>query len=163
METKQSIHRPEILRDAEEATDREHDLTFLQAVKVYHKAIGWSVLMSTALIMDGYDTKLIGSLFAQPAFQKAYGKLLPNGSYQIPAPWQAGLNNGSNVGQLMGLAIEGTLSEMIGFRRTMMLALAITPCFIFIQFFAPSLAVLETGQVLLGMNYYILTQNFVVI
>jgi len=61
--------------------------------------------MSTAIIMDGFDTKLIGSLFAQPAFAKAYGLLQPDGSYQIPAPWQSGLANGSNVGQLFGLII----------------------------------------------------------
>jgi hypothetical protein len=31
-----------------------------------------------------------------------------------------------------------------------MIALLVTPCIIFIQFFAPSLAVLEVGQVLMG-------------
>lgn len=149
-EVKNEIHRQQLLKDAEDATDREHDLTFLQAIKLYPKAVGWSVLMSAALVMDGYDTKLIGSLFAQPAFQKAYGKLQPSGQYQVPANWQAGLNNGSNIGQLMGLVLGGYLSEVLGFRKTMMIGLAIAPCLIFIQFFAPSLPVLEIGQILLG-------------
>ncbi len=64
----------ELLSDAQDATTKEHELTFLQAIKLYPKAVGWSVLMSTALVMDGYDTKLIGSLFAQPAFQQTYRK-----------------------------------------------------------------------------------------
>lgn len=140
----------ELLSDAQDATNKEHELTFLQAIKLYPKAVGWSVLMSTALVMDGYDTKLIGSLFAQPAFQQAYGKLQSDGKYQIPAPWQSGLNNGSNVGQMIGLFFSGYISERFGFRKTMIGALLMVPCLIFIQFFAPSLRVLETGQILLG-------------
>jgi hypothetical protein len=30
---------------------------------------------------------------AFPQFNKKYGRPLPDGSYQIPAPWQAGLSN----------------------------------------------------------------------
>ena len=144
------ILQQDILADAEDATNREHDMTFLQAVKLYPKAVGWSIIMSTALVMDGFDTKLMASLFAQPAFAKQYGKLQPSGSYQVPAPWQSGLNNGSNVGQLIGLSISGWLTERVGFRKTLMLGLFTVPCLIFIQFFAPSLGVLEVGQVLLG-------------
>ncbi|KAK9234165.1 general substrate transporter [Lipomyces kononenkoae] len=143
--------RQDLLIKAEEATDHEHELTFLQAIKLYPKAVAWSVIMSTALVMDGYDTKLLGSLFAQPAFQKAYGNVQPNGSYQISAPWQAGLNNGSNVGQLLGLVIGGSLSEWLGFRKTIMIGLVVAPCIVFMQFFAPSIGVLQAAQVLLGL------------
>ena len=150
---KPQILQRDLLADAEDATNREHELTFLQAIKLYPKAIGWSVLMSTALVMDGYDTRLMGSLLAQPAFQKAYGKPQgKKGSYSISAPWQSGLVNGSNVGQLMGLVIGGSISERLGFRKTMMIALIIMPGLIFIQFFASSLAVLEVGQILLGKS-----------
>jgi hypothetical protein len=33
---------------------------------------------SLAIIMEGYDMKLVGSLFAQPAFQEKYGQQLPD-------------------------------------------------------------------------------------
>ncbi|ETN44115.1 uncharacterized protein HMPREF1541_10665 [Cyphellophora europaea CBS 101466] len=141
----------ELLSDAEDANNNEHDLSFTQAIKLYPKAVGWSVMMSCALVMDGYDLKLIGSLFAQPAFQKSYGKEQPDGTYQIPAPWQSGLNNGSNVGQMLGLLIAGTVVERFGFRKTMMGALTVLPCLIFIQFFAPNLPQLQAGQILIGM------------
>ena len=101
--------------------------------------------MSTALIMEGYDTALLKSLFALPSFRKAYGGT-------ISAPWQAGLTNGSSVGQLLGLLIAGSLSERIGFRMTMIGGLALATAMIFIQFFAPSLAVLQVGQILLGKS-----------
>ncbi|KAK4947805.1 hypothetical protein LTR10_013313 [Elasticomyces elasticus] len=145
------VLQQELLSDAEDATNREHELTFVQAIKLYPKAVGWSILMSTALVMDGYDTKLISSLFAQGAFSKAYGKSLGKGKYQISAPWQSGLTNGSNVGQIIGLSFSGYLSERFGFRKTMIGALLLVPGFIFIQFFAPSLGVLEAGQILLGI------------
>jgi MFS transporter, SP family, general alpha glucoside:H+ symporter len=145
------VLRQHLLADAEDATAQEHELTLLQAIKLYPKAVGWSIVFSTALVMDGFDTKLMASLFAQPAFAKRYGRIQPNGSYQIPAPWQSGLNNGSNVGQIIGLSLSGWLTERLGFRRTMMIGLLVVPCLIFIQFFAPSLGVLETGQVLLGI------------
>lgn len=145
--------KTQLLSDAEDANSKERDLSFTQAIKVYPKAVGWSVLMSCALVMDGYDLKLIGSLFAQPAFKEAYGRKQADGTYQIPAPWQSGLNNGSNVGQMLGLLIAGNVVERFGFRKTMMGALTVLPCLIFIQFFAPSLAQLQAGQVLIGMLF----------
>lgn len=108
--------------------------------------------MSTAVIMEGYDTKLIGTLFAQPAFQKAYGKLVSEGKYQVTAPWQAGLSNGSATGQLCGLLIAGYVSERFGFRKTVISGLTIIAGLLFITFFAPNIVVLQVGQSLLGKN-----------
>lgn len=59
---------------------------------------------------------------------------------------------GSNVGQMIGLFFSGYISERFGFRKTMIGALLMVPCLIFIQFFAPSLGVFETGQILLGKD-----------
>lgn len=140
----------EVISDAEQANTKDHDLTILQAFRIYPKAVAWSALLSAACIMDGYDLKLIGLLFAQPAFVKAYGKPLPNGTYSADAAWQQGLNNGSNIGQMIGLTFAGQLTERFGFRKTMIGTLLVAPCLIFIQFFASSLAVLEIGQILLG-------------
>ncbi|KAK1087912.1 hypothetical protein LTR33_000826 [Friedmanniomyces endolithicus] len=140
-----------LFSNAEDANDKEHSLTISQAIKLYPKAIAWSVIMSASLIMDGYDLKLVGSLFAQPAFSKAFGHRLPNGTYQVSAAWQTGLNNGSNVGQLFGLLIAGVVAERFVFRKTMMCALVAVPCIIFIQFFSSGLVQLLIGQVLLGV------------
>lgn len=128
---------------------QEQSMTFLSAVKLYPKAVGWSLVLSMALIMEGYDTALLKSLFAVPSFQKTYahGKK----GAQISAPWQAGLTNGSSIGQLLGLLISGYATERIGFRWTMISSLATAIGFIFIQFFANSLAMQEAGQVLLGV------------
>lgn len=140
----------EVLATAQDANNQEHELSLLQAIKLYPKAVGWSILLSTALVMEGYDTKLIASLFAQPAFQEAYGIQQEDSSYQIPASWQAGLTNGSACGQVFGLMIAGYITERFGFRKTMISGLSVLMGFIFIQFFAPSLPVLEVAQILMG-------------
>jgi len=139
-----------------DAQAQEHHLSFFQALKLYPKGVFWSIALSTAVIMEGYDTKLIGTLFAQPAFQKAYGHLAKAGSYQISAPWQTGLSNGSTCGQLLGLLVAGYISERFGFRKTIMAGMVAVIGIIFMTFFAPSLVVLEVGQILFGMFLFLM-------
>lgn len=43
------------------AVAQDLNLTVLQAIRLYPKSILWSVIMSTALIMEGYDTVLLGA------------------------------------------------------------------------------------------------------
>lgn len=141
------------LSAAQAANTQEHQLTFWKSVKAYPKAIGWSVLLSTAIVMEGYDTKLIGSLQAQPAFRRNYGVEVKPDSYQVTAPWQAGLGNGATVGQCFGLALVGVVTDRFGFKRTNMVALLMMVAFIFIPFFAPNIKVLLVGQILCGIPW----------
>ncbi|KAB5578663.1 general substrate transporter [Coniochaeta sp. 2T2.1] len=138
--------------DARNANSQEHELTLLQALRMYPRAVFWSLIMSTAVVMEGYDTKLIGTLFAQPAFQKAYGKQASTGSFQVSAPWQTGLSNGATGGQLIGLLMAGYLCERFGFRITMISGLSTVVALIFMTFFAANLVVLEIGQTLFGIS-----------
>lgn len=63
--------------DAKQAAEEEHQLTLLQAIRQHPKAILWSVLLSTSIIMEGYDIVLMNSFFAQPAFSAKYGTFDP--------------------------------------------------------------------------------------
>lgn len=49
--------------EAKNATNREHELSLNDALKLYPKAIAYSLLFSTAIIMEGYDLALMGSLY----------------------------------------------------------------------------------------------------
>jgi SP family general alpha glucoside:H+ symporter-like MFS transporter len=147
---KAQTSRAELLADAEDAVNTDHGLTTFQAIKLYPKACAWSMVLSAALIMDGYDYHVIPALYALPSFEKKFGQLQPNGGYTITAAWQSGLSNGSTIGQLPGLFLAGYLTEIFGFRKTLVFTLVLIPCIIFIQFFASNLVVLEVGQILLG-------------
>ena len=46
--------------EAKAATDKERSMTLLQGIKLYPKAVGWSMLLSTCIIMEGYDLVLLG-------------------------------------------------------------------------------------------------------
>jgi SP family general alpha glucoside:H+ symporter-like MFS transporter len=148
-----SNYLEEVLEEANHATQREHELTLLPSLRLYPKAIAWSMFLSLAIIMEGYDTKLMGTFLAAPAFQKRYGHQYKPGKYQITAAWQAGLNNGSSVGSIIGLLLNGYVSERFGFRKTMLASLALITVLIFIPFFAPSIEVLQVGQVLMGIPW----------
>lgn len=139
--------------DAQKATAAEHSMTLLQGLKTYPKAVGWSVLLSTAIVMEGFDLVLINSLFALPAFQKEFGTQGADGSYQVSAAWQTGLSNGALVGEILGLFVAGIIAERFGFKKTMIGALVMVTCFIFIVFFAQNITMLLVGEILCGLPW----------
>ncbi len=51
----------------------EHSLTFVDAVKLYPAAIGWSAFMSIGVIMLAFDPQLLGNFAATPQFQTDFG------------------------------------------------------------------------------------------
>lgn len=122
-------------------------MTLLQGLKLYPKAVGWSVLLSTCIIMEGFDIVLINSLYALPSFQRFFGDLQSDGSYGISAAWQSGLSNGALVGEIIGLFFTGIITERFGYKKTMMGALALLACCIFLLFFAQNLPMLLVGEV----------------
>jgi SP family general alpha glucoside:H+ symporter-like MFS transporter len=143
----------EVTQDAKASTEKEHSMTLWQALKLYPKAVGWSLLLSTAIIMEGYDTALLGSFYAFPPFAQKYGTLQPNGEYQLSAAWQAGLSNGVFVGEILGLFINGIVSERYGYRKTMITCLFLIVGFIFIPFFANNVQTLQVGEILCGIPW----------
>lgn len=68
-----------LTEDAAGAAKLETGQTVLQAFKLYPKAVGWSILLSTAIVMEGYDTVLLGNLYGLPTFERRYGTLQPDG------------------------------------------------------------------------------------
>jgi SP family general alpha glucoside:H+ symporter-like MFS transporter len=95
----------------------------------------------------------LGSFFAFPPFAQKYGVKIPDGQYQVEASWQTGLMNGSQVGSMFGLALNGWMCDKIGYKKTYFIALAMMTAFIFLPFFAPNNGVLLAGQVLSGIPW----------
>lgn len=136
------------------ATIAEHDLTFRQAVKAYPRAIFWSVLVSTCIIMEGYDVVLVGSMFGQPAFQKKYGNYYPGlNEYQLSGPWQVALGNSGNIGAILGCLANGYFVHIFGYRRVLLVSLFLVAAFVFIVFFAQNLPTLLAGEIHLGLPW----------
>lgn len=49
---------------AEQGTIDEKELNVREAIKAYPQAIFWSLVFSTCVIMEGYDTNLLSNFFA---------------------------------------------------------------------------------------------------
>lgn len=100
-------------------------------------------------LLIGFDTKVLGSLYAVPAFQRDFGHQTSSGKYQISAPWQSGMSGIQGVTSIVGMFIGGYASERFGFRKTMIVALLSMIPIIFGFFFAPSLPVLAVTTCLM--------------
>ncbi|OJJ42451.1 hypothetical protein ASPZODRAFT_76719 [Penicilliopsis zonata CBS 506.65] len=142
------------LVEAKQASDAEHAQTLGEALRIYRKAIGWSILVSLSVIMEGYDTDLIGNFYAYPSFARKYGHYYaPSNDWQIATAWQTGLGMASTVGAIFGGVMNGQLCARFGYRRVMMVSLVFMAAFIFIVFFATSLPVLLVGEILCGFSW----------
>lgn len=144
--------------DANLATEDEHRTTFLAAVKRYPKACAWSAVVSLCIIMDGYDLALMGSLFGFPAFQRAYGHQVGDtGRYTLSAQWQMALGMAVPVGNIVGITMNGYLTDRFGHKPVLHCALFALTGLIFIQFFAKNVQTLFAGQILCGIPWGMFT------
>jgi MFS transporter, SP family, general alpha glucoside:H+ symporter len=141
------------IQDAAKATQAEHQMGFVQSLKIYRKGVAWSIMLSTAIVMEGFDLILIGNLLGFPAFKEKFGSVQPNGSYELSATWQTALSMGSLIGQIIGLFLNGYIADRFGYRITMMGGLTLIVAFIFIPFFSQSVVMFLCGQILLGIPF----------
>ncbi|CAI4394887.1 ALI_collapsed_G0028980.mRNA.1.CDS.1 [Saccharomyces cerevisiae] len=139
--------------DANEANNEEKSMTLRQALRKYPKAALWSILVSTTLVMEGYDTALLNALYALPVFQRKFGTMNAAGSYEITSQWQIGLNMCVQCGEMVGLQMTTYMVELMGNRYTMITALGLLTAYVFILYYCKSLAMIAVGQVLSAMPW----------
>lgn len=67
-----------VIQGAKLATENEQKMTLMQGIRLYPKAIAWSVLISTCIVMEGYDLCIVNNFCTWsptlgPAGQSAHG------------------------------------------------------------------------------------------
>ncbi|KAK0638617.1 general substrate transporter [Cercophora newfieldiana] len=142
-----------IISDAKNATEKEQKMTLLEGIRLYPKAILWSMLISTCIVMEGYDVCLINNFYAFPQFNRKYGEQLSSGDWQVTAPWQSGLSNGANVGELIGLLLNGWVSERFGYRYTVIGCLTLVIAWTSLFFTAQNVQTLLAAEILCGIPW----------
>ena len=50
-----------VIHNAKAAAAKEQSMTLWQGIKLYPKAVAWSVLISTCIAMEGYDISLVNN------------------------------------------------------------------------------------------------------
>lgn len=150
-EADMKANKNETLNEAKTATDKEHKMTLMQGLRLYPKAVAWSLLISTCIAMEGFDLALVNGLYGFAQWRQKYGELQPDGSYELAAAWQAGLSNGANVGSIIGLFINGWVSERFGYRYTIISCLTLLMGFTAIFFTAQNVETLLVAEILCGI------------
>ena len=81
-QTEEPIHFPEkdylghsqsmdvLIDNAKTATAKEHKMTLWQGIRLYPKAVAWSMLISTCICMEGYDVCLLSNFCKSPENKK---------------------------------------------------------------------------------------------
>jgi SP family general alpha glucoside:H+ symporter-like MFS transporter len=140
--------------DARRGAEAEHSMTLWQGFKDHRKAVLWSILVSSTIIMEGYDTTLLGSFNAYPSYQKKYGKYYGGtAGWQLSAPWQTGIGDIQAVGNLIGAMLNGYFTAKYGHRIVMMTSLVTMTGTVFITFFAPNDVALLIGAFLCAIPW----------
>lgn len=55
-----------VIEHARSAAAKEQNMTLLQGIKLYPKAIVWSMIISTCIVMEGYDISLVNNFCTSP-------------------------------------------------------------------------------------------------
>ncbi|ORY88477.1 general substrate transporter [Leucosporidium creatinivorum] len=143
-----------VVNEARDASDLESNMTLREALRCYPKAVFWSLCLSTAIVMEGFDVVLLGSFYALPTFVRDYGELQPDGTYNISSAWQAGLSNAVQVGSIIGLLINGWASDRFGYKKTMIAALFAMILTILVPVLSNGrIEVLLVGEFLMGIPW----------
>lgn len=143
----------DITMEAYQATEFERNMSLSQALRLYPRPAAFSIILSLSLVMEGYDTALLGGFFAYPAFRERFGVPVGDGTYQVTASWQSGLQAGVQVGEIAGLFVAGVLADRWGYKKTMLLSQIMMVLVIFLMFFAQSIQMLMVGEVLCGIPW----------
>ncbi|KAL2856505.1 general substrate transporter [Aspergillus pseudoustus] len=140
------------------ATENEHSMTVWEALRRYRKACLWSMAFSLTIIMDGYDTAILGSLQAFPAFKYKFGHQVGDTTdWQLNPRWQVAIGLSNPLGNLIGVYINSFLTERIGHRKALLGTLTYLIGIIFITFFAKSVEMFFVGSLLSGFAWGVFT------
>lgn len=132
----------------------ERNRSLVEDFLFWKKAIAFSFFISLAVIMEGYDTSLMNNFFPFPAFKNKFGdEVDPDGGRLVSARWQTIILNGTQVGCIIGLAINGYLSEWLGYKKTMVATMVAMVAAIFIPFFSTSLDMYLAGGIIQGLPW----------
>ncbi|KAK4213168.1 alpha-glucosides permease MPH3 [Rhypophila decipiens] len=142
-----------------DAENAELRMGVLEAVRLYPMASLWAFIMSCTIIMESYCVFLMGAFVAMDQFKKEYGVTDQYGKLQIEASWQSALQMGGPLGAIVGVVIAGPITSKIGYRWATIGGLMVLNCFIFVFYFANSLAVMFVSQLLEGIPWGVFIAN----
>ncbi|OAL05599.1 general substrate transporter [Phaeosphaeriaceae sp. SRC1lsM3a] len=140
--------------DTNAAINNEHNMSVRQSIRFWWKAIVFSFVISLCVVMEGYDTSLMNKFFAFDPFKNKFGdEVDADGNKLVSARWQTIILNGTQVGCILGLVINGYVTEWIGYKKTMIGSMVVMIGAIFIPFFSTGLEMFLVGGIIQGLPW----------
>jgi len=95
--------------------DEHADMRLFQALKKWRRVTLYCVLMTSPILMYGYDYVIVGTVSAMPSFQYDYGYQY-NGKWVLPSLWLGLWNMASPAASMIGAIIGGLFQDWFGRR-----------------------------------------------
>ncbi|KAK9242151.1 general substrate transporter [Lipomyces tetrasporus] len=109
----------------------------------------WALLISSGVVMQGFDIVAGGQLAALPVFKEKFGVLQPDGSYLIPAHYLSAWNSIAPATEIVSTFIFAPLLEKFGRKWAILAASLISVAGVLLQQLAPNWRVHLAGR---GVN-----------
>ncbi|KAK3340071.1 hypothetical protein B0H65DRAFT_528181 [Neurospora tetraspora] len=136
------------------AEKKEREMTFKDAVVGDFRLIMYSLGFSGTIIMEGYGLALLTYLFSVGPFNAKYGIYdTKTSKYELEYTWKAALPLLAQLGSILGVGLTAPVVNFIGYKRTVLLMLALCAAFAFVPFFAPNVYILSAGFLLQGIPW----------
>ncbi|KAB2105633.1 Maltose permease [Alternaria gaisen] len=136
------------------AINNEHNMSVRQSLRFWWKAIVFSFVISLCVVMEGYDTSLMNKFFAFQPFRNKFGdEIDADGNKLVSSRWQTIILNGTQVGCILGLIVNGYITEWIGYKKTMIGSMLFMTGAIFIPFFSTGLEMFLVGGIIQGLPW----------
>ncbi|EOA84003.1 hypothetical protein ACJQWK_00737 [Exserohilum turcicum] len=147
-------HGPATVDDTDAAINNEHNMTVRQSLRFWWKAIIFSFIISLCVVMEGYDTSLMNKFFAFQPFCDRFGDQVDaQGTRIVSSRWQTIILNGTQVGCILGLILNGYVTEWIGYKKTMIGSMLFMTGAVFIPFFSTGLEMFLVGGIIQGLPW----------
>jgi len=149
-----SAHGHNLADDTNTAINNEHNMSVRESIRFWWKAIVFSFVISLCVVMEGYDTSLMNKFFAFTPFRNRFGDQVDaEGEKLVSARWQTIILNGTQVGCILGLIINGYVTEWIGYKKTMIGSMLFMIGAVFIPFFSTGLEMFLVGGIIQGLPW----------
>ncbi|KAK3400986.1 hypothetical protein B0T20DRAFT_390840 [Sordaria brevicollis] len=135
------------------AEKKEREMTFKEAASGDLRLIMYSLGFSGTIIMEGYGLALLTYLFSVEPFNQKYGVKDTTGKYEVEYKWKATLPLLAQIGSIIGVLLTAPLVNYVGYKRTVLLMLALCAAFALIPFFAANVYILAGGFLVQGIPW----------
>lgn len=162
------MSREELRTAANRATEVEKNMSASVCFWAFRRAAIQSLLLSFACVMEGYGLVLITGFFTFPEFRHTFScperpHALIYENCEIDPAWQMGLVLAPMAGQMVGVVVNGWVTEKIGFKKTFLASMVSLTGLIAMIVFATSKWMLFVGLLLCGVPWGVfqtLTTNY---